>query len=73
MLAQTTAQEEISRRTMFAASLKDMRPAEGLMLKTPWNEAGMDTEPPTSVPMPNALPFNACMAPSPRKHQPSKD
>jgi hypothetical protein len=54
---------------VFAASLKDIRPAEGLMLKTPWNEAGIDTDPPISVPKPKALPLNACIAPSPRKHQ----
>ena len=34
---------------VFATPLKEIRPADDLVLKTPWNEAGIDTEPPMSL------------------------
>jgi hypothetical protein len=54
----------------LATSLNDIRLLEGLRLKIPWKDAGMDTEPPTSVPRPKALPLSACITPSPPEEPP---
>ena len=50
--------------TVVAIPFLGIRPTEGLMLKILLKDAGIETEPSISVPIPKALSLNACIQPS---------